>query len=99
MRIVTKKRLKEFWEDSKYGDSKKSLMDFIKNVRNAKWKNSNEVKQVYGNCSTVGDNRIVFNICGNKYRFVVHINYVTQIVYVRFIGTHKQYDKIDVKTI
>ena len=99
MRIITKKRLKDFWEVKKYMDSEQSLKDFIENVKNSEWKNSNEVKDVFRNCSIVGDNRIVFNICGNKYRLVTHINYVTQIVYIRFIGTHKQYDEIDVKTI
>ena len=99
MRIITPKRLKDFWEDKKYVDSEQVLKDFIKIVKYSEWKNSNEVKEVYGNCSIVGDNRIVFNICGNKYRLVTHINYVTQIVYIRFIGTHIQYDEIDVKTI
>ena len=68
-------------------------------VKNAEWKNPNDVKSKYKSSSIIGDNRIVFNICGNKYRLVIKINYVTQWIFIRFVGTHKEYDKIDVTTI
>jgi mRNA interferase HigB len=67
--------------------------------KSAEWKIPNEVKRQFGNASIIGDNRIVFNICGNKYRIVVKINYQNQWVYIRFVGTHKEYDKIDAKKI
>lgn len=65
-------------------------------VKEAKWKNFAEVKAQFRNASAVG-NRIVFNIAGNKYRLVVIINYQAQIAFVRFVGTHKEYDDLDVK--
>ncbi|MEH6681484.1 MAG: type II toxin-antitoxin system HigB family toxin [Sediminicola sp.] len=68
-------------------------------VKTAEWINSNELKQQYKNASIVGDGRVVFNIKGNDYRLVVAIDYGFQVIFIRFIGTHKQYDKIDVKTI
>ena len=57
------------------------------------------MKRVYANASVVGENRVVFNIGGNKYRFVVAINYPFRICYVRFLGTHKAYDRVDVETV
>jgi mRNA interferase HigB len=65
----------------------------------ALWKNSNELKKEYKSASIVGDGRVVFNIKGNVYRLVVAIDYEFQAIFIRFIGTHKQYDKIDAKTI
>ena len=65
----------------------------------ANWRNSNEVKTQYKNASAVGDNRIVFNICGNKYRLIVKFNYEMQWGWIRFIGTHSKYDRIDALTV
>ena len=64
-------------------------------ARKADWKNSNDVKVQYRSASIIGGNKVVFNICGNKYRLVVKINYTNQWVYIMFVGTHKEYDKID----
>ena len=61
--------------------------------------NTNEIKRLFPSCSFVGENRVVFNISGNKYRLVVYVRYDIQIVYIRFIGTHAEYDKINVKEI
>ncbi len=58
-----------------------------------------DIKRVYANASVVGENRVVFNIGGNKYRLVVAINYPFRICYIRFIGTHRAYDRVDVETI
>lgn len=63
------------------------------------WTNSNEVKASYRNASTVGDSRVVFNICGNKYRLIVKFDYELQIARVRFAGTHSEYDDIDAATV
>jgi mRNA interferase HigB len=63
------------------------------------WKSSNEVKAQYANASFVGDNRVVFNICGNKYRLIVRMNYDRQRMQVRFAGTHAEYDDVDAATV
>ena len=99
MRIISKKTLKEFYEQNLYKDSKNSLEAWHQEVLKANWNNPNEVKKQFGNASIVGDNRIVFNIHGNKYRLIVKINYYAKIVFIRFIGTHKQYDSINVTEI
>jgi mRNA interferase HigB len=96
MRIISIKTLKDFYEQSLYKDSKNSLESWHQEVLKANWNNPNEVKKQFGNASIVGDGRVVFNIHGNKYRLIVKINYFAQIVFIRFIGTHKQYDDINV---
>jgi len=99
MRIISKKTLKDFYEQKIYKDSKNSLEAWHQEVLKANWNNPNEVKKQFGNASVVGDNRIVFNIHGNKYRLIVKINYFAQIIFIRFIGTHKQYDSINAMEI
>lgn len=96
MRIISKKRLKEHWELRGRDDSEEPLKAWHAVVKQAEWENFAEVKEQFRNASSVG-NRVVFNIAGNKYRLVVIINYGLQIAYVRFVGTHKEYDKLDVK--
>jgi len=80
-------------------DSEVSLRSWYHDVKTAEWKNSNELKQQYKSASIVGDGRVVFNIKGNVYRLVVACDYEFKVLFIRFIGTHKQYDKIDAKTI
>jgi mRNA interferase HigB len=99
MRIIAFKTLTEFFEKPEYSDSKISLRAWYHDVKTAEWKNSNELKKQYKNASIVGDERVVFNIKGNDYRLAVAIDYEFQVIFIRFIGTHKQYDKIDAKTI
>ena len=99
MRIISKKTLKDFYEQKEYADSKAYLEAWHKEAINSNWQNPNDIKLQYKSASVVGNNRIVFNIHGNKYRLIVKINYHAQIVYIRFIGTHKQYDAIDAKEI
>jgi mRNA interferase HigB len=99
MRIIAFRSLREFYNKTEYSDSEISLRSWYHDVKNSEWKNSNELKQQYKNASIVGEGRVVFNIKGNKYRLVVMIDYEFQIVFIRFVGTHQQYDKIDVKTI
>jgi mRNA interferase HigB len=99
MRIIAFRTLREFWKQSKYSDSESSLRSWYHDVKGAVWKNSNELKKQYRNASVVGEGRIVFNIKGNTYRLVVSVDYEFQVIFIRFIGTHKQYDKIDSKTI
>ncbi|NQV59278.1 MAG: type II toxin-antitoxin system HigB family toxin [Alphaproteobacteria bacterium] len=96
MRIIAKRTLREFWViDS---DSEQPLKAWHQEAARADWSNPAEVKAQCRNVFTVGD-RVVFNIAGNKYRLVAWINYPHRIVYVKFIGTHKDYDKIDVRTV
>lgn len=68
-------------------------------ARRANWKSPNDIKATYANASIVANNRVVFNIRGNQYRLVVAVNYAFEVVYVRFVGTHSAYDRIDAETI
>lgn len=99
MRIIAFRTIREFFEKPDYGDSETSLRAWYHDAKTAKWNSSNELKQQYKNASVVGEGRVVFNIKSNSYRFVVAIDYELQVIFIRFIGTHKEHDKIDVKTI
>ncbi|HKK57931.1 MAG TPA: type II toxin-antitoxin system HigB family toxin [Salinivirga sp.] len=97
MRVIAKKILREFWE--KYSDSENQLKTWYKEASKAKWTDPNNIKNQYPTASILKAGRVVFNICGNKYRLIVQINYERQWVFIRFIGTHKDYDKIDANKI
>jgi mRNA interferase HigB len=100
MRIIALSTLKAFWENQpKYADAKDQTLAWYQFALKANWSEPGEVKQDFGNASILKDGRVVFNIAGNKYRLVVWINYAYRVVYIRFIGTHKQYDKIDAQAI
>jgi len=97
MRIVAKKILREFWE--KHSDAEHQLKTWHRETSRANWKNPSEIKAEYSMTSILKSGRVVFNICGNKYRLVVDINYERQWVFIRFVGTHSEYDKIDANKI
>ena len=99
MRVIAKKTLRDFWEKAKYNDAEQSLKAWYAEVKKAKWNSSNDIKRQYRNASFVGSNRVVFNIKGNKYRLIVAIKYEMKIVFIRFIGTHEQYDKINAREV
>jgi mRNA interferase HigB len=99
MRIIAFKTLREFFEKPEYSDSEIPIRAWYYDAKASNWNNANELKQQYKNASIVGDGRVVFNIKGNTYRLVVAIDYEFQVIFIRFIGTHKQYDTIDVKNI
>ena len=99
MRVISKKTLREFFEQPIHKDSKSALEAWHQEMLKSNWSNSNEIKEKYKSASIVGDNKIIFNICGNKYRLIVKINYFAKIVFIKFIGTHKQYDKINVNNL
>lgn len=99
MRIIAFRTLRDFFEEPEYTDSETSLKAWYHDAKVADWNSSNELKQQYKNASVVGDGRVVFNIKGGDYRLVVAIDYEFQVMFIRFIGTHKQYNKIDAKTI
>jgi mRNA interferase HigB len=96
-RILAKSTLRAFWE--LYPDSKIYLQTWYEIAVHAVWKSPDEIKQVFANASILKDNRVVFNIKGNQYRLVVKINYSKQWMFIRFIGTHSAYDRIDANTI
>ena len=97
MHVISRKKLLEFW--SKHPDSEGALKTWFHEAKSANWKNSAELKAKYRIASIVSSERVVFNICGNKYRLVARINYKSSTVFVRFVGTHKQYDEIDVESV
>ena len=97
MRIIAKKALREFW--TRYPDAEEPLLAWYREVESEDWDTPAKVKAKYRNASIVGDNRVVFNIKGNDYRLVVRINYPYRTVYVRFVGTHAEYDAIKVEEV
>ena len=92
MRILSKATLRDFWE--KYPDSRPSLEFWYKTIERTRFENPNEIISSFKDSDTVGSGRIVFNIAQNKYRLIVKFRYDKQMAFVRFIGTHKDYDKI-----
>ncbi len=93
MRVIAKKILREFWEI--YGDAEDPLKTWYREASNANWQNPSEIKNAYAKASILKSGRVVFNICGNKYRLIVDINYLRQWIFIKFIGTHSEYDKIN----
>lgn len=99
MRILSFRTLREFWENPKYSNSETSLRSWYHEAKKSTWKNSNDLKENYKNASILGEGRVVFNIKGNTYRLIVAIDYEYQVIFIRFVGTHTEYDQIDAKTI
>jgi mRNA interferase HigB len=97
MRIIAKKTLREFWE--RHPAAKGPLLAWYREVEREDWSKPAAVKAKYGTASIVGSERVVFNIKGNDYRLVVRIKYAYRIVYVRFVGTHADYDNVDVEEV
>jgi mRNA interferase HigB len=97
MRIIAKGTLRAFWES--HPDAEEPLLAWHKEVEGEDWDAPVKVKAKYGNASIVADNRVVFNIKGNDYRVVVKINYPYRVVYIRFVGTHAEYDAINVEEV
>jgi len=99
MRIIAKRSLKIFWEQMGKEDSQAALEAWHEEVSKANWQTPHDVKQHMRSASICGKNRVVFNVAGNKYRLVVEMQYQAGIVWVKFVGTHAEYDKIDVETV
>ena len=93
MRVIAKKILREFWE--RHSDCEQQLKAWYQETSKAEWKDTKIIKKEYPTASFLTDNRIVFNIKGNRYRLIVKVNYYYRMVWIRFIGTHAEYDKID----
>ena len=97
MRVISRKILREFWE--KHPDARQPLQTWYADVKHATWKSPTDIKDIYRNASILANNRVVFNIKGNRYRIIVVVQYHYGVVYIRFVGTHKEYDRIDATTI
>lgn len=95
--IITRKTLLEYCK--LYPGAAIALQEWYYELVRGDFKNFNELKQVYGNASLVGDDRVVFNIMGNKYRLVVRIVFDFKAIQIKWFGTHVDYDKIDVTII
>jgi len=96
-RIFAKSTLRAYWE--KHPDSEQYLKTWYDIAMSSDWKNPNEVKNSYANASILKDNRIVFNIKGNSYRLIAKFNFEKKWIFIRFIGTHTEYNRIDANTI
>jgi mRNA interferase HigB len=100
MRVIAVSALKSFWKNHpEYEDAKGPALAWYRDVLQADWSKPSDIKVQFGSASILQDGRVVFNVGGNKYRIVAWINYPYRVVYIRFIGTHKQYDDIDAQTI
>lgn len=100
MRVISRKTLRLFWEKAEHADAEQPLKAWFREAANADWTSPAAIKAAaFGNASIVGNNRVVFNIGGNKYRLVVRVNYPYRVIYIRFVGTHTQYDRTNVEEI
>ena len=99
VQIVAVRNLESFWLKPNRGDAEGPLKAWLFEAKSAQWTCPQDVKNQYATASIIANNRVVFNIKGNDYRLVVAIAYKMQYVYVKFIGTHAEYDKVDVSTI
>lgn len=97
VRVIAKRTLREFW--FKHSDCEEQLKSWHKEAIESNWNSPQDIKNDYPSASFLQDNRVVFNIKGNKYRLIVKINYDFALIWIRFIGTHAEYDKINASTI
>jgi mRNA interferase HigB len=97
MRVISIKKLREFW--GRFPDSEEALKTWYAEAEAASWGDSADIKAKYRSASILKGSRVVFNICGNKYRLVVLIRYPFSTVFIRFVGTHKEYDAIDAEVV
>jgi mRNA interferase HigB len=97
MRVISRPVLRRFWE--RHADAADPLKSWLSEAEGSDWGNPRDIKDRYAGASVIGDNRVVFDICGGRYRLVVHFHYAYQIARIRFIGTHADYDRIDAATI
>ena len=97
MHIISRRKLVEYWHS--HPDSEPPLRAWFADAKKSTWKSPDDIKQRYGNASILPDNRVVFNIKGNTYRLIVVVEYSQGKVFIRFVGSHADYDKIDATTI
>ena len=99
MHVISRKKLVDFFKQPGCRDAKSPIEAWYYEVKHAQWESPADVKTQYRSASILKNNRVVFNIAGNKYRLIVRINYNSKTVFVRFIGTHEAYDKIDAEVV
>jgi len=99
MRVIAKSTLVKFWQTPGHEDARGPLESWHDAVLKATWRTPQDVKAQFAAASVCGNNRVVFNIGGNKYRLVAEVQYRCGIVWVKFVGTHARYDEIDVETV
>jgi len=100
MRIIAKRTLRRFWEEHPRGaEARPALQVWYSVAHAADWETPADVKASFADASILKGGRVVFNVAGNKFRLVVRINYAYRVIYVRFIGTHREYDDLDAETI
>lgn len=97
MRVFSKKILREYWEN--HANAKAGLQAWYEEALRVEWRTPSDIKSSHASASILSDNRVVFNIHGNAYRLVVKIHYDRKFLYIRFVGTHAEYDKIDAEAI
>lgn len=97
MRVIAVSTLRDFWK--KHPDAEQPLKAWYEEAVNAEWSQPADIKVQYRSASVLKNRRVVFNIKGNDYRLIVAIAYRLQVVYVKFVGTHKEYDAIDAETV
>ena len=97
MRVIARKTLKDFWEN--HANAEQPLKAWFHEAKSARWKSFADIKSLYRSADALPGNRVVFNVKGNTYRLIVHLHYKTGIVFIRFIGTQAEYDKINAATI
>lgn len=99
MRIIAVSTLRNFWKRPGRSDEEQPSRAWVHNLRAAEWSRPIDVKGMFRSADILGNERVVFNIGGNKYRLVAAIHYRGKRVYVRFVGTHREYDEIDAETV
>lgn len=99
MRIVSHRKLKEFYTTQGHADAKEALERWYAIVEDAEWHSLNDIHVDFPSCDYIGNQRYVFNIKGNNYRLIVVVKFTIGYIFVRFIGTHSEYDNIDVLTV
>lgn len=98
MQIIAKRTLKQFWE--RHPRAEQPLASWFKVVSKASWDGPADIKAAFGhNVDFIGDNRVIFDIGGNKYRLIVHVAYPFKRILVKFVGTHAEYDRIDPENV
>ena len=95
--IITKRTINDYGKQ--YPEAENALWKWYYDIKNAKFENMNDLKTVYKNASIIADNRVVFKIHGNSYRLVVRVNFFYKAIMIKWFGTHKEYDEIDVETV
>lgn len=99
MRVIAISTLRTFWSKAAYRDSEQALRAWYDEACKARWLQPADIKRAYASLSILKNRRVVFNVKGNDYRLIVDVSYKLQLVFVKFVGTHRQYDRVDAETV